>query len=419
MSKRACTVALFCGTLLILSARAQASDAVREWNQIAVTLTLSAAAAQAPVQQCRTMAIVHVAVHDAVNAITGRYDTYGPRAAVPAGASPQAAAIGAAHEALKALFPSPSQQATLLAAYQSSLTANQVSETDPGLEFGRSVAVRILQLRADDHAAEAQYDYTVPGAGTPGVWERLNGAPALLPGWGMVTPWVLRSGDQFRPDAPPSLTSDVYTRDLNEVQEIGERSSSTRTTEQSGIATFWRASPTAIWNGVLTQVFEANNLNLSVTARVFALMYLAAADVSTACWDAKYAYNFWRPQRAIANANSDGNPGTVGDPAWVPFVPTPPHPEYPSGHGCNSGAMAAVLQTAFGDDPGITLSLTLGGVTRQWHTFSEAVREVVDARVYSGIHFRNSDEVGVRLGQQVAHFVMTHALRPPNGTWKP
>jgi hypothetical protein len=408
-------VPVVCGAWLTLSGQAQAANPITEWNQLAVTLTLDPAAAQAPVQQCRTMAIVQVSVHDAVNAITGEYDTYRSYPATAAG-SPEAAAIGAAHEALLALFPT--QSALLGTAYQNSLIANAVSQADPGLEFGRSVARSILQLRAHDHASEAQFDYTVPNAGAPGVWERLNNAPALLPGWGRVTPWVMRSADQFLPEAPPALTSDGYALDLNEVQQIGAKISGVRSAEQTDVAMFWRASPTAIWNTALTQALAARSLDLSETARVFALMYLAAADVSTACWEAKYTYNAWRPQRAIANANVDGNDATVADPTWLPLLPTPPHPEYPSGHGCNSGSMAAVLQTVFGDRPGVPLSMTFGGVTRQWQTFSQAVDEVVDARVYSGIHFRNSDEVGVRLGKQVAQFVMTHALRRPAGTWK-
>lgn len=417
MQKRSYVIAGLCALLTSASMPAHASDAVSEWNQIAVSLTLSAVPAQAPVQQTRTMAIVQVSVHDAVNAITHRYETYASHGPAPANASPEAAAIAAAYSALLGLFPSHAMP--LKTMYDGSLAAHGVAPTDPGLDFGKSVGETILELREHDHAAEAQFDYTVPGAGTPGVWERLGGAPALLPGWGRVTPWVLRRGDQFRPDAPPALTSEQYAKDLNEVQDIGAVNSPLRTTEQTDIALFWRASPTAIWNGVLSQVLAVRNLDLSTTARVFGLMYLAGADVSTACWDAKYTYNFWRPQRAIANADLDGNPGTIGDASWLPRLPTPPHPEYPSGHGCNSGAMAAVLDAMFDSDPGVTLKSTFTGITREWQTFDQGVEEVIDARVYSGIHYRNSDEVGARLGRQVAHFVMTHALRPSLGTWKP
>jgi membrane-associated phospholipid phosphatase len=206
--------------------------------------------------------------------------------------------------------------------------------------------------------------------------------------------------------------SEIYTRDYNEIKDIGSVNSTTRTAEQSQIATFWRASPTAIWNPVIRQVVAARKPDLSATARTYALIYLTVADASVACWDAKYAYNFWRPQASIRRGDEDGNSGTSADPTWTPFVPTPPHPEYPSGHATNSSAMAAVLGSLFDDYPGIQIEVTISGITRRWDTFSAAVSEVIDARVYSGIHFRNSDEVGARQGRQVAQFVMRHALRP-------
>ena len=393
-----------------------AGDAVMEWNQIAVTRTLNAIPALAPVQQTRIMAIVQVSVHDAVSGITGQYETYSSPGTAPANASPVAAAIAAAHHALRALFPG--HEGTLDASYTTSLSTHGVSTMDPGLDFGRSVAEGILQLRANDHASAAQFDYTVPGAGAPGVWERLGGAAALLPGWGAVTPFVMRSGSQFRPEGPPALDSEQYAKDYNEILEIGSVSSTLRSTEQTGIANFWRASPTAIWNGVLTQALAVRNLDLAPTARVFALMYLAAADSSIACWEAKYHYNFWRPFPAIVNGDLDGNPATAGDGAWRALLATPPHPEYPSGHSSNSSAMVTVLQQVLGDDPGVELQLTFFGATRQWQTLEEPLKEVIEARIYSGIHFRTADDVGARLGRQVAHFVMTHALRPPTGPWK-
>jgi hypothetical protein len=400
-------VALWC-VCLAIPVQARASDVVTEWNQTALTLTLTAAPALAPVQQNRAMAIVHVAVHDAINAFTGEYETYRPTAPVPSGGTPEAAAIAAAYHALKGVFSN--QQASLDAMYAASLIDHHVSAADPGLDVGKAIADEILALRASDHASEAQFDYTVPGAGQVGVWTRLGGAPALLPGWGRVTTWVLHSGAQFRPDAPPDLTSDTYAKDYNEVQSIGSLTSPIRTTEQTQIALFWRASPATIWNAVLTAVLPAQNLDLSSTARAFALMYLAAADASIACWDAKYTYNFWRPFPAIVNGDLDGNPDTAGDPTWRGLLPTPPHPEYPSGHSTNSSAMAHVLERLF-DEPSTPIEVTLSGITRQWETFEEAIGEVIDARVYSGIHYRTSDEVGARLGRQVAQFVLTHALK--------
>ena len=388
---------------------AQDSNVVTEWNQQAVTLALLPASALTSPPQARVMAIVQVAVHDAVNGITGKYETYLSPGAAPENASPEAAAIAAAHHALKGLFNS--QAASLDALYDSSLAAHGLSQNDPGIAYGRSAAAAILALRANDHSAQAQFDYTAPGVGTPGVWVRLNNAPASLPGWGNVTPFVLRSGSQFRPDPPPALDSKQYAKDYNEIKQIGVLNSSTRTDEQTQIALFWRASPTAVWNPALNQVLATHNLNLSATARAFALMYLATADASIACWDAKYAYNFWRPISAIKSGDSDGNESTAADGAWAPLIATPPHPEYPSGHTTNSSAMAMILESLFDDNPGVPIVVTQTGITRQWRTFGEGVDEVIEARIYSGIHFRTADEVGARLGSKVARFVMKHALQ--------
>jgi len=382
-------------------------DVLIEWNQRAVGLTLSNLSVA--IQQARVMAIFQVAVHDAVNGVTGEYETYLSPPAAPDNASAEAAAIAAAHYCLKNLFSGHDSE--LDQQFMNSLSAHGLAPSDPGVDFGRSAAAAILDLRENDHSKQAQFDYDAPGVGTPGVWVRLNNAPAQLPGWGKVTPFVLRSGSQFRPDAPPALTSELYARDFNEIKHIGVSTGSTRTTEQSDIARFWRGSPTAIWNPVLTQVVQSRSLDLSEAARLFALFYLATADASIACWDAKYFYNNWRPEVAIRNGDFDGNDFTAGNGSWSPFIPTPPHPEYPSGHATNSSAMAKVLISEFTDNPGIPIVVTLSGITRTWNTFSEGVQEVIDARVYSGIHFRNSDEVGARLGRQVAQFVMKHALR--------
>ncbi len=419
MSKRRVhTIAAgLCGILLAAPSVAIADDPVTEWNQIAATLTLGASPAQAPVVQGRTMAIVHVSVHDAISAITDQYDTYSTSGPPPAGALPEAAAIGAAYQALRGLFPLP-QAPGLEDQFATSLTMHGFSDTDPGVLFGRSVASAILAERSYDGAAQAQYDYTVPGAGQPGVWIRLNNAPALLPGWGNVRPLVLRTGSQFRPDRPPALTSERWAKDYNEVLDIGAAGSQTRSVEQTDIALFWRGSPVAIWNPVLRQVLAARSLDLASRARAFALMYMAANDSGIACWDAKYAYNFWRPMPAIHDGELDGNPGTLEDNAWTPLLPTPPHPEYPSGHTTNSTAIATVLKGLFGDDPGMTFTVTITGITREWQTFDQGVNEVIEARIYSGIHYRTSDVVGSRLGRQVATFVMRHALRPAKGARK-
>jgi hypothetical protein len=289
-----------------------------------------------------------------------------------------------------------------------------LTEADAGIGVGESAASAILAARANDGAAQAQFPYTAPGAGTPGVWVSIGSAQALLPGWVNVATWILPSGSQFRPTGPPSLSSGRYARDYREVQALGSLTSAVRTAQQTDIARFWLAAPSPIWNGVARQIIAARGLDVSDSAKALALMYLASSDASVACWDAKYTFNFWRPMAAIRNGGLDGNDATVGDPGWQPLFPTPPHPEYLSGHSTNSSAMAAILAFLFGDNPGVpivAISPTTPGFPRQWATFSDGVDEVIDARIYAGIHYRTSDEEGARVGRQVARFVINHALR--------
>jgi hypothetical protein len=389
------------------------------WNDIARQLVV--VPALSAVEQTRAMAIVHLAIHDAVSGITGKYERYAPandnlqKSRHTSKASPEAAAIAAAWHALRGLF-GPSE--FLDTRYAAALAEHGIAATDPGIAAGESAAARILALRQNDGAAHAAYPYLPADAGEIGVWTPISSAPAaqaLLPGWGDVTPFVMRSGSQFRPGPPPRLRSRLYARDYYEIAQLGVAVNSSRTDEETQMALFWRASPTALWNPVLRQAVESRSLTLSETARIAALFYLAAADASIAVWEAKYFYNYWRPQAAIRQGDLDDNASTGGDPAWLPLLPTPPHPEYPSAHSGNSGAMAAVLAVIFGDNPGFVIEATSSqnvGFVRHWQTFSEGVDEVIDARMFSGIHFRHSDEVGARLGRRVARYVMTHALRP-------
>jgi PAP2 superfamily len=386
------------------------NDVVMEWNQTALAATVTAG--QGPVPQIRSMTIVQVSVHDAVNTISAKHSTYLAAGPAPAGASAEAAAIAAAHRALVTLFPL--QAPAFDAARAASLAARGLTEADAGIGVGESAAAAILGARSSDGAAQAQFPYTAPAAGTPGVWVTVGSAPALLPGWGRVATWILPSGAQFRPDGPPALSSGRYARDYREVQQLGSATSATRTAEQTDIARFWLAPPSPIWNGVARQIIAARGLDVSDSAKVLALMYLASSDASVACWDAKYTFNFWRPMAAIRNGDLDGNDATVGDPVWQPLFPTPPHPEYLSGHSTNSSAMAAILAFLFGDDPGVpivAISPTNPGFPRRWATFSDGVDEVIEARIYAGIHYRTSDEEGARVGRQVARFVINHALR--------
>jgi hypothetical protein len=402
-------VGLFLTPVLASAKSAVAGSAVMEWNRIALAATVTAG--QGPVPQIRTMAIVHVSVHDAVNAVTCDYRTYLSIRCGPWGA-PDAAAIGAAHRALVGLFPA--QASAFGAARAASLTARGLTQSDPGVAFGEAVADVILAFRSTDGSAQAQFPYTAPGAGKPGVWVAVGTDPAVVPGWRHVSLWVLRNLSQFQPDGPPPLHSRRYARDYNEVKELGSLTSLTRTDEQTEIARFWLAQPTAIWNGVARQMIQARSLDLSATARALALMYLASADASIACWEAKYTVNFWRPITAIQNGDADDNVRTEADPTWTPLFATPQHPEYLSGHSTNSSAMATVLKLLFGDEPAapiVAISPTNPGYERHWTRLSEGVEEVIEARIYAGIHYRTSDEDGADVGRKVARFVVNHALR--------
>jgi hypothetical protein len=390
-----------------------AQSIVVDWNATAITAV--GAAGQSSLQQERSIAITSVAVSDAVNAISHRFARYRATPTPPAGASPAAAAVGAAYAALTQLVPS--QTAFLSTMLAQSLTKFGVSANDPGLTFGEAVAGGIVALRSADGSALAQFPYDAPNAGAPGVWVPTPPAfaAASLPGWGLVQPWVLESGAKFRPDEGPDLASRRYARDVNEVKELGALNSATRTTEQTNIAKFWQASAVVIWNGVLRQIALGLDLDESAAARAFALMNVAGADARIACWDAKYTFNFWRPVTAIRRAGEDGNPGTEADPGWLPLIATPNFPEFVSAHTTISSAMATVLRLLFDDDHrGVAFTATSPtnpGFGRNWTTFSAGVREVIDARVYSGIHFRSSDERGAALGRQVGRFVVTHTFR--------
>jgi hypothetical protein len=412
--KRAGGVAalIVAATAVFAPLSASAQNIVVDWNAIAITA--AGAAGQNSLLQERSFAVTSVAVSDAVNAITRKYSRYGSSLTPPTGASTTAAAAGAAHRALTQLLPSQTQFLDTMLAQ--SFAKFGVSAGDPGFAFGEAVADQIVAMRAADGAALAQYPYTAPNAGAPGVWVPTPPAfaAALLPGWGNVQPWVLESAAQFRPDESPDLTSRRYGRDLNEVKDIGALNSTTRTAEQTNIARFWVASAALIWNPVLRQLALGLGLDESEAARAFALMNVAGADARIACWDAKYAFNFWRPVTAIQRADEDGNPATEADPGWTPLIATPNFPEYVSGHTTVSGAMATVLRLLFDDDPGVPFTATSPtnpGFERHWATFSEGVREVIDARVYSGIHFRSSDERGAKLGRQVARFAARHVFR--------
>jgi hypothetical protein len=279
------------------------------------------------------------------------------------------------------------------------------------------VADAILAWRSTDGFDDAP----PPFNGGPAVGEWRPTPPGFLAGAlpqiASETPWVLDSQDQFRPPGPPALDSAQYAADLNETESTGSLTSLSRTSDQSLSAQFWYASTvTYYWNSLAESLALERGLSLSRNARMFALMNVAIADANIACWDAKYHYLFWRPVTAIQLADTDGNDATVADPTWTPFLITPNHPEYPSGHATTGSAAATVLAAFFGNDTAFSInSDVITGVVRSFASFSDVVTELKNARVFAGIHFRTACNDGDVTGKAVGEYVLEHAAQPVHG----
>ena len=389
------------------------ADVVLDWNIIALKAT--AAAPFNPPLETRNLAIVHAAMFDAVNSITREFHAYAVHVHAPEWASAEAAAVAAAHATLVQLYPA--QQSTLDAAYHASfgLIPGGPGKTR-GIEIGEDVARRILKKRASDRAAAAVAPHNTPG-NRPGDWNPTPPAflPALDPGWGTVEPFFLRHGSQFRPGPPPALDSLRYARDFDEIKGIGSSASVTRTQDQTDLARFWISTAAQNWNPAARQVATAQGLTLSQNARAFALLNLAGADAFIAAWDAKFAYSQWRPVTAIRAADTDGNPATAADPLWTPLLVTPPFPDYIAGHTTYAGAAQRVLEHVFGKRPGTIITLTSAtapGVVETYTTFKDIADDVVDARVWGGIHWRTSSVRGRSVGEEVGRYAVRHFLEP-------
>jgi hypothetical protein len=388
------------------------ADVVLDWNILALKTT--AAAPFNPPLESRNVAIVHAAMFDAVNSIVGEFHPYVITLHMPFPASPEAAAAAAAHFALVQLYPN--QRTALDAAYAGSLvTIHDGPQKSLGIAFGEWVAWRILTVRASDGAAAAVTAPYTPGTG-PGVWIPTPPAfaQALDPGWGSVRPFLIENGSAFRPDPPPALDSRRYTRDFDEIKEIGSSTSTTRTQEQTDLARFWIATGPQNWNPAARQAAIAQGLTLSENARAFALLNMAGADAFIASWDAKFVYNQWRPVTGIRAADTDGNPETIEDPLWTPLLVTPPFPDYIAGHSTYAGAAEKVLDHIFGTHPGVVMALTsptAPGVVQAYTTFKAMADGVVDARVLGGIHWRTSSERGRTVGEEIGRYAVHHFLK--------
>jgi len=396
-------------TASCVDAASASADVVLDWNVIALKTT--AAAPFNPPLETRNLAIVHAAMFDAVNSITGESPAYVVRPRAPRRASAEAAAVAAARVTLVKLYPD--QQSILDAAYAASIARipDGPARTD-GVHVGEAVALRMLEARASDGAMAAIKAEYFPGR-RPGDWIPTPPAslPALDPGWGEVRPFVLRDGSQFRPGPPPALHGKRYARDFEEIKEIGSSTSGTRRQEETDLARFWIATAAQNWNPVAHQMSIAQGLTLSQNARAFALLNLAGADAFIAAWDAKFAYNQWRPVTAIRAADTDGNASTGADPTWTPLLVTPPFPDYIAGHTTYAGAAQAVLEHVFGEDPGVVITLTsptAPGVVETYTTFKDIADGVVNARVWGGIHWRTSSVQGRVVGEELGRYVVGH-----------
>lgn len=405
---------------IALNAELAHADVVTEWNE--ATLDVIRARNTPPPAAARNLAMVHVAIYDAVNGILRTHEQYLVKGRAPANASIEAAATTSARTVLVALYPA--DQATFESIDSGILNRIPAGEArDLGITWGKGVAEQILAARANDGStAMAPW----PDSEEPGQWRAtisFGGVvrPALLPLCGQVTPFALRNGAQFRPPAPPRLNGRRYAAELNYVQRIGALASTARTVEQTEIAQFWgygpgTATPAGHWNQIAQVVGASAGNFLPENARMFALLNIALADAAIVSWDCKYVHNYWRPITAIQLADTDDNPATSADPAWMPLLATPPFLEYTSGHSTFSGAAAVALAAFFHQDRvGFSVgSDDLPGVVRFYDSFSEAALESGMSRICGGIHFMSANLYGLLSGTQTGAYVVRHFLRPRN-----
>ena len=394
------------------------ADAVLDWNAIAV-YTVSKAAPPRPVPvSFLDMAIVQAAVYDAVEAIGGKFKPY--QVQIPgASGSPEAAAAKAAHDVLVNIFPV--QNTSLDTAYRDYLAEKGLTDDNPGVAVGQKAAAGILALRANDGRMPNPPPPPFTGENATGVWRPTtsyqpppppSGAPMLVPWLGSVPCLTLQSGDQFRAKPPPALNSQQYTTDYNEVKAVGAQSEGARTAEQTELAYFYAGDIPLQLRRALSEVAATHLNKIDDNARLLALANLAMADAAITAWDSKKHYVFWRPVTAIQEGENDGNPATVGDDSWQPFLNTPPYPEFTSGANNVTAALARTLALFFGKDD-ITFTVTsdhpkAAQKSRTYARFSDMASDMVNVRIYQGVHFRFGDQAGREQGTQVADWVFAH-----------
>jgi hypothetical protein len=399
---------LIAALVIGLTQLASASNPIVDWNQIALSTALTTPGTQI------YLTYVNLAMYDAVNAIDGRYQQYGPEFHGPRDASGEAAAISAAYQTL--LYYFPAQSVTLQSQYDSAIAAIPDGPTKAGgIAIGQIAAARIIALRTGD-GRNANVPYTYPTSPVPGIWIATPPAfvPPVTPWVGQMVPFTMQSASQFLPvNGPPDLGSPQWAQEYNEVKLLGAANSSVRTAAQTEIALFWTANPVATYFGAFSQLALDRHLNLSKSARLLAMLSVAFTDGGIGCFNAKYHFSNWRPVTAIQNGDIDGNPDTEADPTWLPLAPTPPHPEFPAAHGCATGAIAETLENFFGT-PNVKFTVN-SAATHTTHTYNnlgQLETEAYWARIYAGFHYRHSLDEGFKLGHKVAKQLNQNFFQP-------
>ena len=387
---------------------------VIEWNRTLLQIVRTPNAQPSTIHSTRDFAILHIAIFDAANNIDRSFQPYAVRLPhVSRRASTQAAADQAAHDVLVSLYPAFAT--TLDSELQQDLEEIPYgTDKNDGIEVGRAVAAATLASRSNDGSAVVLPPFMPKDQ--PGSYQLTppNFAPADFIQWAGVTPFALHHANQFRPGPPPQLGSEDYTRSFEEVQSFGFIGSTVRTSDQTQIGQFWNGNIQDFWNEIAQTAALSHRLDLAHTAHLFALLNISLADTTIAFFEAKYVYTLWRPVTAVQMADTDGNPATAPDSAWLPLsTKTAPDPSYPGAHSAISAAAAETLRLYLGDR--ITLDVTsesLPGTTRHFTSFSEAAEEAGLSRIYAGQHFRFDHNVGKRLGREVAGFVLLTTLHP-------
>ncbi|HEX9095652.1 MAG TPA: vanadium-dependent haloperoxidase, partial [Candidatus Dormibacteraeota bacterium] len=402
------------------SAHGMSPQVVLDWNVNAVKAVLGPPA-KGNAEGLVYTAYAQAAVYDAVTKIAGRYVPYHNFDADTAGASINAAVVAAAYNTLVHYLGDPGL--ALKQKYDASLALLPDAGKSAGIAVGKAAADDIIAFRTGDgRNATITTPYGQCVTACPaGLWTFApppSAQSAATPWLGFMRPFMLTSPSQFRPGPPPSLSSDAYADEFNEVKAVGALNSTVRTPEQTAVAYFWIANVYNQYNKAFRDLITAHHMDLVDAARALAMANLVGADSAIACWDSKYFYQFWRPTMAIRNADIDGNPETIADPTWTPLLTTPNHPDYLSGHGCVTGAEAEVFAAVLStkrisvDIPGAENGLNTLTTSRHYATVKQLLQEIVNARVWVGFHFRGSVEAGVTLGQQVSHWTLARFFRP-------